>query len=174
MKAKKTCFIIAGPNGAGKTTFARDFLPKEGACVNYLNADLIASGLSPFAPEKANVTASKLMLLEIRKCVEEGKSFAFETTLSGASYVKKIMSWKKSGYGIILYYFSLPSAEMALDRVRYRVEQGGHGVPESVIRRRFERSLINLDHLFKPIVDAWVIFDTSSSNPRLIGGSIKP
>jgi len=171
MKPNKNCFIIAGPNGAGKTTFARDFLPKEGACINYLNADLIASGLSPFAPENANVAASKIMLREIARCVEGSKSFAFETTLSGVSYVKKIESWKRSGYEIILYYFSLPSVEIAIDRVRSRVEQGGHGIPESVIRRRFERSRTNLENLFKPIVDVWMIFDTSSSRPKLIGKS---
>nr|VFJ60430.1 MAG: hypothetical protein BECKDK2373B_GA0170837_109213 [Candidatus Kentron sp. DK] len=115
--------------------------------------------------------ASRIMLREMERCVNESKSFAFETTLSGVSYVKKIESWKRSGYGIILYYFSLPSVEMAMDRVRHRVEQGGHGIPEPVIRRRFERSRANLENLFKPIVDAWMIFDTSSSRPKLIGRS---
>nr|VFK63656.1 MAG: Predicted ABC-type ATPase [Candidatus Kentron sp. UNK]VFK70882.1 MAG: Predicted ABC-type ATPase [Candidatus Kentron sp. UNK] len=171
MKPGKKCFIIAGPNGAGKTTFARDFLPKEGACINYINADLIASGLSPFAPENAAVMAGKIMLREMERCVNESRSFAFETTLSGVSYIKKVESWKRSGYGIILYYFSLPSVEMAIERVRYRVEQGGHGVSESIIRRRFERSRTNLEKLFKPIVDAWMIFDTSSSRLELIGRS---
>nr|VFK16479.1 MAG: Predicted ABC-type ATPase [Candidatus Kentron sp. LPFa]VFK25405.1 MAG: Predicted ABC-type ATPase [Candidatus Kentron sp. LPFa] len=171
MKPGKKCFIIAGPNGAGKTTFARDFLPKEGACIDYLNADLIASGLSPFAPENAAVMAGKIMLREMERCVNESKSFAFETTLSGVSYVKKIESWRRSEYEIILWYFSLPSVEMAIERVRYRVEQGGHGIPESVIRRRFKRSRTNLENLFKPIVDAWMVLDTSSSRPILIGTS---
>nr|VFJ92782.1 MAG: Predicted ABC-type ATPase [Candidatus Kentron sp. LFY] len=171
MKPDKNCFIIAGPNGAGKTTFARDFLPKEGACINYINADLIASGLSPFAPENAVVMASRIMLREMERCVGGSRSFAFETTLSGVSYIKKIESWKRSGYGIILYYFSLPSVEIAIDRVRYRVRQGGHGIPEFIIRRRFERSRTNLEKLFKPIVDAWMVLDTSSSRPKLIGKS---
>jgi predicted ABC-type ATPase len=167
----KKCFIIAGPNGAGKTTFAKDFLPEEGECINYINADLIASGFSPFAPEKVRVMAGKLMIQEIEKCVKESKSFAFETTLSGMSYAKKIKHWKSLGYKIILYYFSLPSVDMAIDRVKYRVKHGGHNIPEKDIRRRFTRSQHNLETVFKPIVDAWVVFDTSSSRPRLIGES---
>ncbi len=111
------------------------------------------------------------MVQEIEKCIKESKTFAFETTLSGLSYVKKIKQWKQLGYKIILYYFSLPSVEMAIDRVRYRVEQGGHNIPEQDIRRRFERSQINLEDIFKPMVDTWVIFDTSSSRPELIGES---
>ena len=168
---KKTCFIIAGPNGAGKTTFAKDFLPGEGECVNYINADLIASGLSPFSPERVSVQAGKLMILEIEKCVKNSESFAFETTLSGVSYVNKIKRWKSFGYKTILYYFSLPSVEMAIDRVRTRVEQGGHNIPEPVIRRRFKRSWVNLVSIYKQIVDKWIIFDTSSSEPKLIGES---
>ncbi len=167
----KKCFIIAGPNGAGKTTFARDFLPKEGGCINYINADLIAVGLSPFAPERASIMAGKLMLGEIEKCVSESKSFAFETTLSGNSYIRKIKRWKQIGYEIILYYFSLPSVEMAIDRVKIRVKQGGHDIPELDIRRRYEKSRTNLDKFFKPIVDAWVILDTSTSIPILIDKS---
>ena len=168
---EKKCFIIAGPNGAGKTTFAKDFLPEEADCINYINADLIASGLSPFAPEKVSIRAGKLMLQEIDKCVKESKSFAFETTLSGLSYVKKIERWKELGYTIILYYFSLPSVEMAIDRVQYRVKHGGHNIPEKDIRRRFTRSKLNFEKVFKPIVDTWVVFDTSSSVPKLIGES---
>ncbi len=168
---EKTCFIIAGPNGAGKTTFAKDFLPSEGACINYINADLIASGLSPFAPERVSILAGKLMIQEIEKCVANSESFAFETTLSGLSYVKKIQKWKSLGYKVVLYYFSLPAVEMAIDRVRYRVEQGGHNIPERDIKRRFVRSKHNFEEIFKPIVDIWVEFDTSSSTPRLLGES---
>ena len=161
--------IIAGPNGAGKTTFARDFLPREADCINYINADLIASGLSPFAPDKANIMAAKLMIQEIEKCVRDARSFAFETTLSGVSYAKKIAQWKRLDYKIILYYFSLPAVEMAIDRVRYRVARGGHNIAERDIRRRFERGRANLESIFKPIVDKWAVFDTSSSRPKLIG-----
>lgn len=115
--------------------------------------------------------ASKLMILEIDKCVSESKSFTFETTLSGVSYVKKIDSQKKKGYEIILYYFSLPSVEMAIDRVKARVAQGGHNIPKDVIKRRFDKSMKNLDLLFKPVVDSWVVFDVSSSVPTLIDKS---
>ncbi len=164
----KTCFIIAGPNGAGKTTFAKDFLPKEGACINYINADLIAAGLSPFAPEKVSILAGKIMIQEIEKCVKKSESFAFETTLSGVSYATKIKYWKQLDYKIILYYFSLPFVEMAIDRVQYRVKHGGHNIPEKDIRRRFTRSQVNFEKVFKPIVDSWITFDTSSSVPRIV------
>jgi len=169
--SEKKCYIIAGPYGVGKTTFAKDFLPKEGNCINFINADLIAAGLSPFAPENVSVMAGKLMIKEITKCISESKSFALETTLSGSSYIRKIHEWKSLGYEIILYYFSLPSVEMAIDRVKARVEQGGHNIPEKVIRRRFERSQKNLEALFKPIVDIWIVFDTSSTTPLLINKS---
>ena len=105
----KKCYIIAGPNGAGKTTFAMDLLPEEVKCKKYINADLIAKGLSPFEPELAAIQAGRLMLSEIEKCVSAGTSFAFETTLSGLSYSRKIEAWKSAGYNVILYYFSLPS-----------------------------------------------------------------
>ena len=167
----KRCFIIAGPNGAGKTTFARDFLPEEGECINYINADLIAFGLSPFMPEKAKIIAGKLMLREIEKCVGNAESFALETTLSGTSYAKKIQRWQALGYKVILYYFSLPSIEVAIDRVKIRVQEGGHDIPEADIRRRFDRSQRNLDGVFKLIVDAWMIFDTSSHTPTLVDKS---
>ena len=135
---------------------------------DYINADLIAAGLSPFQPERVSVMAGKLMLAEIQKAVDESLSFAFETTLSGLSYIKKIEAWKRLGYRVVLYYFSLPSVDMAIERVRYRVSQGGHNIPENDIRRRFSRSRLNFDNYFKSIVDAWVEFDTSSSEPILI------
>lgn len=165
---EKICFIIAGPNGAGKTTFAQDFLPVEAGCLNYINADYIAHAFSPFAPENVQVLAGRLMLEEIKKCVSAGIPFAVETTLSGLSYKKKVLNWQSSGYAVVLYYFSLPSVEMAIDRVKYRVEHGGHDIPEADIRRRFERSKYNLENVFKTMVDSWVVFDTSSSEPKVI------
>ena len=167
----KKCYIIAGPNGAGKTTFAKDFLPKEGACMNYINADLIAAGLSPFAPEKVSLMAGKLMLLEIDKCVAESRSFAFETTLSGVSYLKKIANWKLQGYENILLYFSLPTVAMAIARVKARVAQGGHNIPNAVITRRFARSKKNFDMLYKPVADSWAEFDSTAPTPKLIDNS---
>ena len=167
-RLNKKCYIIAGPNGAGKTTFAMDLLPEDVHCKNYINADLIAHGLSPFEPELAAVKAGKLMLSEIDKSVKAGKSFAFETTLSGLAYQKKIKNWKKMGYEIILYYFSLPSVDMAIERVNLRVKQGGHNIPKHVIKRRFVRSKLNFEQVYKHIVDLWIMFDTSGPTPIII------
>ena len=138
-----------------------DLLPEEVKCKSYINADLIAKGLAPFAPESVAIQAGKLMLGEIDKCVNAGMSFAFETTLSGLAYRKKIVEWQRQGYVIVLYYFSLPTVDMAIERVRSRVAQGGHNIPEKDIRRRFDRSLINFEDKYKQLVDFWVFFDTS-------------
>ena len=121
----KKCYILAGPNGAGKTTFASEFLPIEVECLNFVNADLIAQGLSPFQPAKMAVEAGRLMIQHINDCVRKNESFAFETTLSGKGYIKKINEWKKQGYEIIIYFFNLPSVEFAIERVKLRVAQGG-------------------------------------------------
>lgn len=163
----KTCYIIAGPNGAGKTTFAMDMLPQEVACENYINADLIAAGLSPFKPELAAVAAGKLMLHKIQECVEAGCSFAFETTLSGRGYLNKIVQWKSLGYEVILFYFALPSVEMALERVKHRVAVGGHNIPAPTIKRRYSRSVENLKE-YQAIVDGWALFDSSGWEPKLL------
>ena len=129
--------ILAGPNGAGKTTFAESFLPTEGKLPRFINADLIAAGLAPFAPETAAVRAARLMLEEIALSVRRGESFAFETTLSGMGYLRQIKQWRALGYHISIYFLSLPDVEIAIDRVALRVRQGGHDIPEAVIRRRF-------------------------------------
>lgn len=129
----KKVIIIAGPNGAGKTTFARAFLPEEAKCQRFINADLIAAGLSPFSPETAAIKAGRLMLSEIEHSIKRRESFALETTLSGLSYLRHIRAWKESGYHISLFFLSLPSAELAIARVAERVKQGGHNIPESVI-----------------------------------------
>ncbi|MFH2044041.1 MAG: zeta toxin family protein [Pseudomonadota bacterium] len=168
---KKKCYILAGPNGAGKTTFANEFLPIEAECLNFINADLIAQGLSPFQPEKMGVEAGRLMINHISECVRTNESFAFETTLSGRGYVQKINDWKKRDYEIIIYFLKLPSVEFALERVRLRVSRGGHDVPEETVRRRFERSWKNFNILYKPLADAWIVFDTSGKTPVVIDES---
>src|SRR5712691_3311640 len=137
MKREKKIVIIAGPNGAGKTTFAREFLPREAGCPHFINADLIAAGLSPFAPERAAVRAARIMLEEIGRSAAEGSSFAFETTLSGLGYVRRIAQWRRDGYTVKLMFLKLSSVEEALARVAMRVRQGGHDVPADVVRRRF-------------------------------------
>ena len=164
----KKIIIIAGPNGAGKTTFARTFLPAEAQCLNFINADLIAAGLSPFAPESAAIKAGRLMLKEMSDYTRRGESFAFESTLSGLSYRMHIRRWRDEGYRISLFFLALPSVETAIARVAERVEQGGHDVPESVIRRRFDAGLRNFDQIYKSEVHSWVKFDNSGAEPVMI------
>ena len=168
MSEEQKIVIIAGPNGAGKTTFAREFLVREAGCPSFVNADLIAAGLSPFTPEQAALRAGRLMLKEIRAYVRRRESFAFETTLSGRLYAGYIPQWQKTGYRIKLIFLSLPDAEMAVRRVRIRVAQGGHDVDESVIRRRFDKGWNNFHNIYKRLVDAWVLYDNSGESPQLI------
>lgn len=164
----KRVLIIAGPNGAGKTTFARAFLPQEARLQRFINADLIAAGLSPFAPEVAAVRAGRLMLEEIAGCVQRGDSFAVETTLAGLGYVRQIRHWRQQGYHVSLFYLRLPDPETAVARVAERVRQGGHHIPETVIRRRFAAGLANLQHRYKAEVDAWAVYDNVGREPLLL------
>ena len=164
----KKIIIIAGPNGAGKTTFARSFLPEEAQCPRFINADLIAAGLSPFAPEAAAIKAGRLMLREIAECTERGESFAFETTLSGLVYVAHIREWRAQGYHVSLFFLALPDVEVAVARVAERVRQGGHHIPEDVIRRRFDAGLRNFEQVYKAAVDAWVKYDNVGESPVLL------
>ena len=164
----KKIIIIAGPNGAGKTTFARSFLPAEAHCPRFINADLIAAGLSPFAPEAAALKAGRLMLQEIAHCAAHGESFAFETTLSGLAYIRHIQEWQTLGYHISLFFLSLPSADMAVARVAERVKQGGHDIPENTIRRRFVSGKKNFNAHYGEAVDSWTLYDNSGDEPKLI------
>jgi len=168
MSKEQKIVIIAGPNGAGKTTFAREFLVREASCPSFVNADLIAAGLSPFTPEQAALRAGRLMLEEIRAYVRRRESFAFETTLSGRIYARYIRQWQDIGYRIKLIFLSLPNVEIALERVRVRVAQGGHDVDESVIRRRFDKGWNNFHNIYKDLVDTWVLYDNSGESPQLI------
>lgn len=168
MNEQHRIIIIAGPNGAGKTTFAREFLPQEANCRDFINADLIAAGLSPFGPEAAAQRAGRLMLQEMASRIEQSRGFAFETTLSGLNYARHIPHWKHQGYHIKLLFLSLPSVEIAIARVSARVAQGGHSIPEPVIRRRFASGLRNFHEVYKPLVDAWMHYDNSYATPVLI------
>jgi len=169
MKRKKpVCFIVAGPNGAGKTTFAREFLPREAECPLFVNADLIAAGLSPFVPGDADIRAGRLMLKEIESHVRRRQSFAFETTLSGRRYAARIPEWQRIGYEVVLIFLWLPKVEIAIERVKERVRQGGHDVPEEVIRRRYETGWSNFSHLYKRLVDHWFLYDNSGRVPDLL------
>jgi predicted ABC-type ATPase len=164
----KKVVIIAGPNGAGKTTFARSFLPREAHCPRFINADLIAAGLSPFDPDVAAIKAGRLMLEEMAALVKRGESFAFETTLSGLSYLRHISKWREAGYRVSLFFLRLPSAEVAVDRVAHRVSQGGHNIPEPVIRRRFEAGLRNFKDHYCTVVDDWIMYSNEEEIPRMI------
>jgi len=128
--------VIAGPNGAGKTTFAREFLPREADCPVFINADLIAAGLAPFAPESAALHAGRVMLAEMARHFAARDSFAFESTLAGRSYTSHIREWQAAGYRVKLIFLQLDSPETAIARVAQRVRQGGHDIPQATIRRR--------------------------------------
>jgi len=164
----KKIIIIAGPNGAGETTFARSFLPEEAQCPRFINADLIAAGLSPFAPETAALKAGRLMLAEIADCVRKGESFAFETTLSGHGYLARIRQWREQAYHVSLFFLWLPDAETAIARVAERVRQGGHDIPAAVVRRRFAAGLRHFENAYKSVVDTWAKYDNVGERPTLL------
>ncbi|QTN31933.1 AAA family ATPase [Akkermansiaceae bacterium] len=170
----KKILIIAGPNGAGKTTFAEELLPNEAGCPEFVNADLIAAGLSPFQPEQVAFAAGRLMLERIADLVAAGKSFAFETTLSTRTYLRLIPVWKKAGYVVKLYFLKLPDAEFAIHRVAQRVRLGGHDIPTETIRRRYARGWVNLQAAYIGIVDEWAIYDASCTPPILIDTGDNP
>ncbi|MCH9698155.1 MAG: hypothetical protein K0U68_08640 [Gammaproteobacteria bacterium] len=148
-----TCYVIAGPNGAGKTTFALHYLPKVVHCKNFVNADLIAAGLSPLSPEREKMSAARLLLKEIKTSVKQRESFAFETTLSGKSYLRLIHQLRNDHWIIELFYLWLPSIESSIARVKERVDHGGHHIPAEDIKRRFPRSMDNLINRYAPLCD---------------------
>ncbi|MCE9555823.1 MAG: zeta toxin family protein [Planctomycetes bacterium] len=165
MDIEKKIIIIAGPNGAGKTTFAKEFLPHEADCPTFINADLIAASLSPTAPESVAIPAGRMMLDEIDRRVESCETFAFETTLSGRSYARRIPSWREVGYHVKLIFLSLPDAELAIARVARRVIEKGHNIPPDVIRRRFLKGRENFELLYKPLVDSWIEYNNGGGIP---------
>lgn len=165
MTTPKRAFILAGPNGAGKTTFAREFLVHEASCPAFINADLIAAGLSPFAPERASLRAGRLMLELIDDAVRRGESFAIETTLAGRNYLRAIPEWRARGFFVTLVFVMLPTPEQAIARVTERVRQGGHFIPDATVVRRFSLGLKNLP-AYQEIVDAWLTYDGSGLSPK--------
>ncbi|MCD6580419.1 MAG: zeta toxin family protein [Desulfuromusa sp.] len=160
-----TCWIIAGPNGAGKTTFAMEYLPKVAGCTYFINADLIAAGLSPLAPERELVAASRIFLQEIEERIEQRENFAFETTLAGRTYLRLIERLHSDGWRVQLVYLALPSVEMSKLRVVERVAHGGHNIPLRDIERRFPRSLNNLLNNFSHLVDHCTCFMNDGESP---------
>jgi predicted ABC-type ATPase len=160
--------VIAGPNGAGKTTFARRYLPESVGVVHFVNADLIASGLSPLKPELAAIAAARIVLREIDRLAATRTDFAFETTLSGLTHVSRLRALKRSGYRIEIIYLRLPSARLAVSRVAARVRQGGHDVPKRDVMRRFSRSWQNFHRIYRLLADRWAVYDNSGDAPRLL------
>ncbi|MFM8604546.1 MAG: zeta toxin family protein [Cyanobium sp.] len=174
MSSEKRIIIIAGPNGAGKTAFAREYLPLEVGITAFINADLIAAGLSPFAPELAARRAGRLMLEEIDRCAAAGSSFAFETTLAGKGYAHRIQQWQLRGYSVKLVFLQLQTVDQAVARVGLRVRQGGHAIPPEVIARRFKAGLHNFDTLYRPLVNEWQTIDNGGPVPRLLSEGGRP
>lgn len=162
--------VIAGPNGAGKTTFASEYLPGEAQTFNFINADLIAAGLHPFNPERGAIEAGRLFMQRAEECLSCHESFAIETTLSGQSALRLMQSARARRFRVILHFLQLDSVELAFRRVQYRVANGGHSIPETVIRRRFNRGLENLERA-KALAHDWQIWNTSTFEPRLIDES---
>ncbi len=162
------CYIIAGPNGAGKTTFATRFLPHYARCVNFVNPDLLARAYSPFNPESGLRLAGRAVLERIAEFIVNRTDFAFETTLSGRTYVPVLGRAKMAGFRLHMYYLWVPDVELALLRIRHRVESGGHNVPEVDVRRRFGRTLRNLFKLYRPLLDTLHFFDNASEPPQLV------
>jgi predicted ABC-type ATPase len=156
--------ILAGPDGAGKTTFAREFLQLEANVIQFVNADLIAAGLSPFAPKTADIIAGRIMIERLDTLSSESLDLALETTLSGNWLVNHIQKWQAKGYLVELYYLTLPSPEIAVERVAKRVREGGHFIPEDVIHRR----LSMLERKYKQIVDRWMVYDNGGVIPILL------
>ena len=162
------CILIAGPNGAGKTTFAREFLPKDARVIHFVNADLIAGGLSPLRPELAAVAGGRLFLEELDRLARARVDFAFESTLSGLVYLRRLRRWKTAGYRIEIIFLHLPSPQLALRRIAARVRQGGHDVPRADVLRRFVRSWNNFNSHYRTLADYWEVYDNSGPKPRLL------
>lgn len=160
-------YIIAGPNGAGKTTFAREFLPAADV-VEFLNADLLAAGLSPLRPSVMAMRSGRLLLSRWQELLAQRRDFAFESTLSGRTYAGMLRKARAAGYQVRLCYLWLPNVSLSLRRVRQRVRKGGHDVPETDLRRRFLPSLRNFFVLYLPLADEALLFHAGGRPPRLL------
>jgi predicted ABC-type ATPase len=162
------CLVMAGPNGAGKTTFALASLPAVTAVRRFINADLIAAGLSPLAPQQQLMAASRLFLAEMDACIRRRENFAFETTLSGRGYLKLVQRLRREGWRVELIYLALPSAEMSRQRVAERVAHGGHAIDDADVARRFPRSLFNLLTAYACAVDSTLCYLNTGAAPELV------
>ena len=168
----KTIYIISGCNGAGKTTASYTILPEILNCKEFVNADNIAVGLSPFQPEKVAFEAGRIMLERIEYLLEANETFAIETTLATKIYKSKLLNAIKNGYNVKLLFFWLPNVEMAIDRVAIRVSEGGHNIPVDVIKRRYFRGIENLFKIYLHLCNEWAVFDNSDGQPLMIAQGI--
>lgn len=166
---KPQLYLIGGPNGAGKTTFAKEFLPNELNCLNFLNSDEIATGLSPFDASKAQFQAGRILLRNLHKAIQNKDDFALESTLSGHTYLKYLRLAKDAGYQLTLHYLWLPSAEESWNRVEQRVLEGGHHVPKEAVFRRYPKILENVITHYAPLMDEWYVWDSSHLPANYIG-----
>lgn len=162
------CFAVAASRRRRKTTFAREFLPKDAGVLHFVNADLIAAGLSPLYPPAAQIAAARIFMEELDRLAAARADFAFETTLSGRTYLERLRCWRADGYRIELVFLKLGNVELALRRVALRVKQGGHHVPEVDVKRRFIRGWRNFVSVYRSAVDAWSVYDNEQSVPVLI------
>jgi len=168
VKTDKKLYIIAGCNGAGKTTASYNILPQILDCKEFVNADEIAKGLSPFQPEKVAIEAGRIMLQRVDELMRHGVDFAVETTLATKTYVQKIKKAQESGYIVTLLFLWLRNVELAKDRVEIRVKEGGHNIEEDVIERRYVSGIRNLFELYVPVCDTIILMDNSEQIPKFV------
>ncbi len=167
-KNKPTCYVIAGPNGAGKTTFALKYLPEIAGCSNFVNADLIAYGISPLNTLAVQYDAGRVFLNEVHKNIGKGIDFSFETTLAGRSYINLLKKLRQKDWQIVLFFLWIPDADFSRDRVRQRVRDGGHDIPDEAIYRRYPRIMYNLINVYLPLFDKVSCYDNSNPGPELV------
>ena len=173
MEKKPKVLIIAGPNGAGKTTFATEYLLSEANIPRFVNADLIASGLSPFEPSAVGFRAGRLMIEMMNELTEGEESFAIETTLSGGLFRRWISLWQEKGYYVELHFLYLRSANLAISRVMERVRSGGHHVPDHIVRRRYDKGWLNFRTIYWQLADKWIVYDNSGTKPIILTSGMK-
>jgi predicted ABC-type ATPase len=172
--ANPTAIVLAGINGAGKTTASRSLLANTLHVMTFVNADVIAQGLSGFDPSAAALRAGRIMLEHLDELAAQRANFAFETTMAGRTYMRWLNSLRETGYRVHLFYFWLNNVELAISRVATRVKNGGHHVPDATIRQRYERSIRNLFDLYIPVVNTWRFYDNSEERlPLLIAEGVR-
>jgi len=167
-KTKPICYIIAGPNGAGKTTFALQYLAEIAGCRNFINADLIAQGLSPLDSLAAQYEAGRLFLKEIHSNIDKQIDFAFETTLAGRSYINLFKKLRQKGWQLVLFFLWIPDANFSKSRIQERVKHGGHSISHDTIYRRYPRAIYNFIEVYTPLCDKVFCYDNSNPKPVLI------